>query len=103
MFLYVVSGNVRISGQDVTQHNLVELDLAGGELTIEAVSDARFVFGHGEPINEPVVWIKTGAERYTPQPVQVKPLDAKTVLVIRGLAADNRVVVQGAPLIAQIR
>jgi hypothetical protein len=55
------------------------------------------------PINEPVVWIKTGAERYTPQPVQVKPLDAKTVLVIRGLAADNRVVVQGAPLIAQIR
>jgi hypothetical protein len=55
------------------------------------------------PVNEAVVWIKTGAERYTPQPVQVKPLDAKTVLVTRGLAADNRVVVQGAPLIAQIR
>jgi multidrug resistance efflux pump len=55
------------------------------------------------PVNESVVWIKTGAERYTPQPVQVKPLDAKTVLVTRGLAADNRVVVQGAPLIAQIR
>lgn len=55
------------------------------------------------PVNEPIVWIKTGAERYTPQPVQVKPLDAKTVLVTRGLAADNRVVVQGAPLIAQIR
>lgn len=55
------------------------------------------------PVNETVVWIKTGAERYTPQPVQVKPLDAKTVLVTRGLAADNRVVVQGAPLIAQIR
>jgi hypothetical protein len=55
------------------------------------------------PVNEAVVWIKTGAERYTPQPVQVKPLDAKTVLVTRGLAADNRVVVLGAPLIAQIR
>lgn len=55
------------------------------------------------PVNETVVWIKTGAERYTPQPVQVKPLDAKTVLVTRGLAADNRVVVQGAALIAQIR
>ena len=55
------------------------------------------------PVNETVVWIKTGAERYTPQPVQVKPLDAKTVLVTAGLAADNRVVVQGAALIAQIR
>lgn len=55
------------------------------------------------PVNEAVVWIKTGAERYLPQPVQATPLDAKTVLVTRGLAADNRVVVQGAALIAQIR
>lgn len=55
------------------------------------------------PSNEPVVWIKTGAERYLPQPVQVQPLDAHTVLVTKGLAADNRVVVQGAALVAQIR
>lgn len=53
--------------------------------------------------NEPVVWIKSGAERFIPQPVRATPLDAKTVLVTQGLAADNRVVVQGAPLIAQIR
>ncbi|WP_343623385.1 efflux RND transporter periplasmic adaptor subunit [Roseateles puraquae] len=55
------------------------------------------------PANEPIVWIKTGAERYTPQPVQFRSLDAKTVLVTHGLAADNRVVVLGAALIAQIR
>jgi hypothetical protein len=53
--------------------------------------------------NEPVVWIKSGAERFIPQPVQVRPLDANTVVVTSGLSADNRVVVQGAPLIAQIR
>ena len=53
--------------------------------------------------NEPVVWIKSGAERYIPQPVQYRALDATTVLVTQGLGADNRVVVQGAPLIAQIR
>ncbi len=53
--------------------------------------------------NEPVVWIKSGAERYIPQPVQYRALDATTVIVTQGLAADNRVVVQGAPLIAQIR
>ena len=55
------------------------------------------------PANEPVVWIKTSAERYVPQPVRVQALDNQRVLVTQGLAADNRVVVQGAPLIAQIR
>lgn len=53
--------------------------------------------------NEPIVWIKSGAERYIPQPVQYRALDAATVIVTHGLGADNRVVVQGAPLIAQIR
>jgi hypothetical protein len=53
--------------------------------------------------NEPIVWIKSGAERYIPQPVQYRELDASTVIVIQGLGADNRVVVQGASLIAQIR
>lgn len=55
------------------------------------------------PSNEAVVWIKSGAERFVPQPVQVQVLDTHTVLVTRGLSADNRVVVQGAALVAQIR
>ena len=55
------------------------------------------------PSNEPIVWIKAGAERFIAQPVQFRPLDADTVVVTQGLSADNRVVVQGAPLIAQIR
>ncbi len=55
------------------------------------------------PSNESIVWIKSGAERFIPQPVQFRPLDASTVVVTQGLSADNRVVVQGAPLIAQIR
>lgn len=55
------------------------------------------------PSNETVVWIKSGSERYVPQPVQVQPLDTHTVLVTQGLGADNRVVVRGAALVAQIR
>lgn len=55
------------------------------------------------PSNEPIVWIKSGAERFIPMPVQFKPLDANTVVVTQGLSADNRVVIQGATLIAQIR
>lgn len=52
--------------------------------------------------NEPVVWIKSGAQRYIPQ-LQYRALDASTVVVTQGLGSDNRVVVQGAPLLAQIR
>lgn len=55
------------------------------------------------PANEPIVWIKSGAERFIAQPVEVKSLDAKTVVVVKGLAAENRVVVSGAALINQIR
>jgi len=53
--------------------------------------------------NETVVWIKSGPERFVPQPVRVQVLDSTTVLVIQGLAADNRVLVEGAALVAQIR
>ena len=49
------------------------------------------------------MWIKVGAERFMSQPVQFRPLDAQRVIVTQGLAGDNRVVVQGASLIAQIR
>lgn len=55
------------------------------------------------PANEPVVWIKAGAERYIPQPVRFQALDTSRVVVTHGLGTDNRVVVQGAALIAQIR
>ncbi|MDO9612315.1 MAG: efflux RND transporter periplasmic adaptor subunit, partial [Serpentinimonas sp.] len=44
-----------------------------------------------------------GTERYIPQPVQFSVLDASTVVVHAGLGADNRVVVRGAALLAQIR
>ena len=55
------------------------------------------------PTNESIVWIKTGAELFMPQSVQFQPLDASRVLVTQGLAADNRVLIQGAALVAQIR
>ena len=53
--------------------------------------------------NESVVWIKSGAERFIAQPVQYRAIDAQTVVVTSGLGADNRVVVQGGSLVAQIR
>jgi hypothetical protein len=53
--------------------------------------------------NETVVWIKSGAERFIAQPVETRPLDGGSIVVLKGLSAGNRVVVAGASLINQIR
>lgn len=53
--------------------------------------------------NMPVVWIKLSAERFLPQQVQYKVLDPEHVLIKQGLGEDNRVVVQGASLLNQVR
>ena len=55
------------------------------------------------PGNETIVWIKAGAQRFVAQPVEAVALDARTVVAIKGVAADNRVVVSGAALVNQIR
>ncbi|AGW95287.1 MULTISPECIES: efflux RND transporter periplasmic adaptor subunit [Cupriavidus] len=53
--------------------------------------------------NLPVVWIKSGTQRFIAQPVEARVLDAGTVVVVKGLSPENRVVVSGAALINQIR
>lgn len=55
VFLYVVRGEVEVNGVAASGQHLVELDLAGDMVTIAALSDAFVVFGHAEPIGEPVV------------------------------------------------
>ncbi|MGO3159370.1 MAG: pirin family protein [Halomonadaceae bacterium] len=54
VFLYVVDGDVTVGGEPVKPHHLVEVDRDGESLEIEASSDARLLFGHGEVIDEPV-------------------------------------------------
>lgn len=82
-------------GQTVTVVATLNQQIKGYVLPAQAVTRS--------PSNETVVWIKAGAERFIPQPVQLQPLDAQAVVVTSGLGADNRVVVQGASLLAQIR
>ncbi len=50
-----------------------------------------------------VVFEHATAERFIPRQVRVQPLDGTRVVVTAGLAAGQRVVVQGAALIAQVR
>ncbi|MEW6648377.1 MAG: efflux RND transporter periplasmic adaptor subunit [Pseudomonadota bacterium] len=55
------------------------------------------------PAGEWRVWLKQGAEHYAPQRVTIEPLDGLKVAITSGLDGGERVVVQGAPLLEQIR
>jgi redox-sensitive bicupin YhaK (pirin superfamily) len=55
VFLYVVSGEVKVGGLAAPAWHLVHLDLEGDVLEIEATEPAVVLFGHAEPIAEPVV------------------------------------------------
>jgi hypothetical protein len=55
------------------------------------------------PSNQTIVWIKTAPERFEPRVVAFEPLDGVSIAVVSGLAAGDRVAVEGAPLINQIR
>lgn len=82
-------------GQPVTV--LARLDTTVKGIALPAAALAR------NPANETVVWIKSGAERFIALPVEASALDARTVVVTKGLSPDNRVVVGGTSLINQIR
>ncbi|MBB4658259.1 pirin family protein [Parvularcula dongshanensis] len=55
VFLYAVRGTVSVGGQAVAPYTLAEMNADGDEVRIEADSDAVFLFGHADPIGEPVV------------------------------------------------
>ncbi len=54
VFLYVVDGDVEVGGEPVQPHHLIEVDRDGDSIVIEASSDARLLFGHGDVIDEPI-------------------------------------------------
>jgi len=57
VFLYVARGLVQVGNYEdtVSQMHLVELNETGDAVEIRAERDAYLVFGHAEPIREPVV------------------------------------------------
>ena len=55
VFLYAVRGRLRVGGELVRPHHLVELNDDGDSVDIEALDEAMIVFGHAAPLGEPVV------------------------------------------------
>ena len=55
VFLYMVEGEAEIAGAPAPQWHLVEMNNDGDEVTITAKDGCRFLYGHADPIDEPVV------------------------------------------------
>lgn len=55
------------------------------------------------PNGLPQVWLKVAPERFAPRPVRTAPLDGERVIVTFGVAKGERVVVEAAELINQVR
>jgi multidrug efflux pump subunit AcrA (membrane-fusion protein) len=49
------------------------------------------------------VWVKVAPERFAPRAVRTKPLDGERLVVTSGLAKGDRIVVEAAELINQVR
>jgi redox-sensitive bicupin YhaK (pirin superfamily) len=55
VFLYVVRGELDIASTRAQAHHLIELNDDADGVGIEASTDALILFGHAQPISEPVV------------------------------------------------
>lgn len=54
VFLYAARGGVEVAGRQVPQYHLARLG-EGDNVTITAIEPALFLFGHADPIPEPIV------------------------------------------------
>ena len=55
VFLYVVQGEIEIAGTRIPRFNLVHLS-EGDAITLAATQNSVLIFGHADPIDEPVVF-----------------------------------------------
>lgn len=52
---YIIKGEIRINGENISRLNLVEFNNDGDEIHIQALAESTLLFGHAKPFNEPVV------------------------------------------------
>jgi redox-sensitive bicupin YhaK (pirin superfamily) len=55
IFFYVIRGLVDVNGSDAKKRQLVEFEIADGDVSVRAKEKAILIFGHALPLNEPVV------------------------------------------------
>lgn len=90
---------------------LTHTDLTVGQPLLVEVATGRQINGMAVPRSalqkldngETAVWVHQAPERFIAQKVRVEPFSASEVVVVSGLHDGDRVVVQAASLLAQVR
>jgi len=100
--------------QSIPVHFALEGDAAGlraGQLVTVMATTGEQKEGMAIPRNSLVrgangldlVYVHSRAEQFEPHPVRIEPLDGERVLAVAGLEPGQRVVVQGAELLHNVR
>jgi redox-sensitive bicupin YhaK (pirin superfamily) len=55
VFCYVVAGELSVDGEPIKLHHLIRLTDAELDIAVWAASDAVLLYGHGQPLGEPMV------------------------------------------------
>lgn len=55
VFCYVVAGELSVDGEPIKPHHLIRLTDAELDIAVWAASDAVLLYGHGQPLGEPMV------------------------------------------------
>jgi membrane fusion protein, heavy metal efflux system len=100
------------------QYSLLQFEIVDTKVRLNAGSPVTVIATAGEPVTgillprsalaqapsgQWVVLAHKEPEVFVPRPVRVEPFDSDTVLVVGGIAAGEKIVVQNAPLLNQVR
>ena len=55
IFFYVIKGNLEVNGQHISEFHLVEFHNDNEKISIKAQEESILIFGHAQPLNEPMV------------------------------------------------
>ncbi|MFT3826646.1 MAG: pirin family protein [Chitinophagaceae bacterium] len=55
VFFYVARGTMKVNGEDVAEHYIVEFSHDGSTIELKALTDAIILFGYATPFHEPFV------------------------------------------------
>ncbi|UOB17658.1 pirin family protein [Abyssalbus ytuae] len=55
IFLYIINGSLTINNTEAQKHHLIEFNNDDDEVLINTGEESLLIFGHAEPINEPMV------------------------------------------------
>ncbi|THD67791.1 pirin family protein [Robertkochia marina] len=55
IFFYVIKGKLEVNGHKISEFHLVEFNNDDEKISIKALKESILIFGHAQPLNEPMV------------------------------------------------